>query len=214
MLAKLRSVRPEHLIMLLRGMIWQVLHFRFGAIVLMDRGAQIRLDRRVRLTGLIKLGRHSRMDLRFTAAGNVGPGFSLGDFSIFRASGSSSFTCPRVEVAENVSFGPYCNIGGGFGLSIGADVIGGPYVSIHPEEHGLDPDVPIRAQPVQGTGIAIERDCWLGAKSTILDGSHLEEGTVLAAGAVLTGTRTERMSLYAGLPAKRVRTRHPDGGCS
>ena len=207
MLTKLRHVRPEHLAMLIRGVIWQILHLRFEGVIFLGRGARLRVDRRVRLIGPIKLGHHAMMDLTNTASGSIGPRFSLGDFSIFRASGAPNFICPHVDVAENVSFGPYCNIGGGFGLLIGAEVIAGPYVSIHPEEHGLDPNLPIRAQSVHGQGIVIDRDCWLSAKTTILDGSHLAAGTVLAAGAMLTGQRTDPMSLYGGVPARLLKSR-------
>lgn len=207
MISNFRSVRQEHLAMLLRGLVWQLFNGQFGALVLKGRGARIRVDRRVRLIGLIKVGHYAQLDLRSTAAGSVGPNFSLGDFSILRASGSANFTCSRVHIEKNVSFGPYCNIGGGFGIVIGANVIAGPYVSIHPEEHGMDPSLPIREQDVRGDGIRIDQDCWLGAKSTILDGCHLGKGTVLGAGAVIVGRATEPMSIYVGVPAKFVNFR-------
>ena len=133
--------------------------------------------------------------------------FSLGDFSTMRASGSSVFTCPKIDIGANVSFGPYCNIGGGFGLSIGEGVIAGPYVSIHPEEHGLTSDQPIREQPIHGAGISIGRDCWLSAKSTLLDGTNLAAGTVLGAGAIATGCQTKPNGIYVGAPARFLRMR-------
>jgi acetyltransferase-like isoleucine patch superfamily enzyme len=201
------KVRLEHVFMLLRGLVWQLWTFRFNGVVLKGRGARIRLDRRVRLAGVLKVGSYATLDLRYTEYGRIGHGFSLGDFSIFRASGSPSFTCPRIEIADNVTFGPFCNLGGGFGLRIGRDVIAGPYVSIHPEEHGMSPDHTIRTQQISGKGIAIENDCWLGAKATILDGSHLEEGTVIGAAALVAGIRTAPKSVYVGIPARRVHGR-------
>jgi acetyltransferase-like isoleucine patch superfamily enzyme len=203
----IKNVRLEHLFMLLRGLLWQILRLRFGGIILMGRGASIRLDRSVRLKGIVKIGNYATLDLRFTASASVGPGFSLGDFSIFRASGSSKFTCPSVEVGENVSFGPYCNIGGGFGLFIGPNVIAGPYVSVHPEEHKFSDDQLIRNQSIYGKGIRIEDDCWLGSKSTILDGSCVSAGTVLGAGALVAGVQTDPYGVYVGIPARLVRLR-------
>lgn len=203
----IKKIRLEHLFMLIRGLLWQIFAFQFGAVVLKGRGARIRLDYHVRLKGVVKVGNYSTLDLRYTKRASIGSGFSLGDFSIFRASGSSDFTCPSVEIGENVSFGPYCNIGGGFGLVIGSNVIAGPYVSIHPEEHALFADQPIRNQPVLGTGIRIESDCWLSAKSTILDRSCLDVGTVLGAGALVAGGRTEPYGIYVGVPARLLRRR-------
>ena len=177
--------------MLLRGLVWQLLHMRFEGVLFLGRGARLQVDRRVRLKGWIKVGHHATMNLSQTASGRVGPCFSLGDFSIFRASGAPKFTCPQVEIGENVSFGPYCNIGGGFGLTIGRNVIAGPFVSIHPEGHGLDAYGPIREQPIEGIGIHVGADCWLGAKATLLDGTMLASGTVIGAGTIVPGIRTK-----------------------
>ncbi|WP_308910405.1 acyltransferase [Pseudokordiimonas caeni] len=202
-----RRVRPEHIAMLVRGLIWQVLHLRFDAIILKGRGARIWIDRKVKLQGIVKIGDFAKLDLRYTAKGIIRSGFSLGDYSIFRASGSPAFTCQNVEIDENVTFGPYCNIGGGFGLVIGADVIAGPYVSVHPEEHGLATDRPVREQAIRGRGIRIGNDCWLGAKSTVLDGSDLADGTVLGANTVLAGAQTDANCIYVGIPARFLRQR-------
>jgi acetyltransferase-like isoleucine patch superfamily enzyme len=204
---RLSLLRPEHLAMLLRGALWQLLHLRFGLILLKGRGARIWIDRRVRVRGVLKVGDFAKLDLRYCCSGTIGSRFSLGDYSIMRASGNPAFTCNHVIIGENVSFGPYCNIGGGFGLTIADGVIAGPYVSIHPEEHGLDPDRPIRGQPIHGTGIRIGRDCWLSAKSTLLDGTDLADGTVVGAGAVVTGSKTEPDSIYVGAPARLLRFR-------
>ena len=201
------NIRPEHFVMLLRGLLWQLFRLRFDAIILKGRGARIWVDRRVRLRGIIKVGDFAKLDLRFCSAGAIGPRFSLGDFSVMRASGSPAFTCPHVIIGESVSFGPYCNIGVGFGLTIEDGTIGGPYVSIHPEEHGLELERPIRGQPVHGRGIRIGRNCWLSAKSTLLDGTVLNEGTVLGAGAIVTGSETTPNGIYVGAPARLVRVR-------
>lgn len=193
--------------MLLRGALWQLMHLRFGMILLKGRGAKIWIDKRIHVSGILKIGDFAKLDLRFCGSGAIGPMFSLGEFSIMRASGSASFTCPKIEIGANVSFGPYCNIGGGFGLSIAEGVIAGPYVSIHPEEHGLVSDQPVREQPIHGAGICIGRDCWLSAKSTLLDGTDLAAGTVLGAGAIAAGIHTEANGIYVGVPARFLRLR-------
>ncbi|MBM2294567.1 acyltransferase [Sulfitobacter pseudonitzschiae] len=205
--ARLGNIRNEHVSMLLRGLLWQLMHLRFEGILFKGRGARIWIDRRVRIRGILKVGDFAKLDLRFCISGTIGPNFSLGDFSVMRASGSPDFTCPQFDIGPNVSFGPYCNIGGGFGLAIAGDVIAGPYVSIHPEEHGLGVDRPIRGQSIHGTGIRVGRDCWLSAKATLLDGTNLADGTVLGAGAILVGSRTEPNSIYVGVPARLLRLR-------
>lgn len=52
--------------------------------------------------------------------------------------------------------------------------------------------------------IEIHDGCWIGANSTILPGTIIEKGCVIAAGSVVKGTcKTNR--LYAGVPAKEIR---------
>lgn len=50
--------------------------------------------------------------------------------------------------------------------------------------------------PIRLQGIKIGKDCWIGAKVTILD------GTVLGDGAVLNGKEYPKNSIIGGVPAK------------
>jgi len=44
-----------------------------------------------------------------------------------------------------------------------------------------------------------------------MDNCYIESGSIIAAGAVLTeGTRVEAGSIYAGVPAKKVKTISPE----
>ena len=80
--------------------------------------------------------------------------------------------------------------------------------SMHSENHrASDPDLPIRLQGVTHEGISIGSGCWVGAKSTILDGARIGDGCIVAAGAVVTaGTYPDR-SILGGVPAKVIKSR-------
>jgi maltose O-acetyltransferase len=52
--------------------------------------------------------------------------------------------------------------------------------------------------------IEIGDGCWIGARAVILQGVHVGEGTVIAAGAVVTKD-CEPNSLYAGVPARKIK---------
>ena len=67
--------------------------------------------------------------------------------------------------------------------------------------------VPIRHQGVVRKGIKIGSNCWIGAKSTILDGVVLGDGCIVAAGAVLIEGRYEHNGIYGGVPAKLIKYR-------
>ena len=52
----------------------------------------------------------------------------------------------------------------------------------------------------------IGSDCWIGAKVTILDGTILEDGCIVAAGAVVKG-HFPKYSVIGGVPARIIKTR-------
>jgi len=54
--------------------------------------------------------------------------------------------------------------------------------------------------------VIIEDDVWIGANVTILPGSIIKRGAVIAAGAVVIG-EVESFSIYAGIPAKKIKDR-------
>ncbi len=60
-------------------------------------------------------------------------------------------------------------------------------------------------------GGVIEDDCLIGMGSTILDNAVVGSGSIVAAGAlVLANAKLEPNSLYAGVPAKRIREVSPE----
>lgn len=195
-------------LMLLRGTLYQFCRLQYRGPLLMGRGARVLGLGKLKLGGVAKVGAHATLDARFCEGVQLGRRFSLGDFSIFRASGSPDFTAGPVTVGDNVTFGPYCNIGGGFGVVIGENCVFGPYVSIHPEGHVFaNRSVPIREQGIVGTGIRLGADNWVGAKATVLDGARIGSGCVLGAACVVVAGVYADNGLYVGAPARLLRQR-------
>jgi acetyltransferase-like isoleucine patch superfamily enzyme len=102
--------------------------------------------------------------------------------------------------------GDFCHVGASGGVTIGRGVICGPFVSFHSQEHRYDrADVDIRLQGTTERGIVIGDNVWIGAKATLLDGTCIGAGSIIAAGAVVKGDFPPR-SLVAGVPARRLRS--------
>jgi carbonic anhydrase/acetyltransferase-like protein (isoleucine patch superfamily) len=56
-------------------------------------------------------------------------------------------------------------------------------------------------------GCTIEDNVLIGMGSIIMDNCYIEKNCIIAAGAVvLEGTRVESQSIYAGIPARKVKT--------
>jgi chloramphenicol O-acetyltransferase type B len=49
-------------------------------------------------------------------------------------------------------------------------------------------------------------DVWIGYGSTIMQGVEISNGAIIAAGSVVT-SNVEEYSIYAGVPAKKIRNR-------
>lgn len=60
-------------------------------------------------------------------------------------------------------------------------------------------------------GCTIENNVLIGMGSIVMDNCHVSSNCIIAAGAVLLeGTKTESWSIYAGVPAKKVKTLSPE----
>ena len=57
--------------------------------------------------------------------------------------------------------------------------------------------------------VIIKKDVWIGANAVILKGVTIEEGCVIAAGAVVT-KNTLPYGIYGGVPASRIAERFPE----
>jgi carbonic anhydrase/acetyltransferase-like protein (isoleucine patch superfamily) len=60
-------------------------------------------------------------------------------------------------------------------------------------------------------GCTVEDNVLIGMGAIVMDNCYIESNCIIAAGAVLLeGTRAESWSIYAGVPAKKVKTLSPE----
>lgn len=115
----------------------------------------------------------------------------------------------NVEIGEYVYINSGTVIYSGNGVKIGNNVLIGPSCNIVPANHKFNErNILIRLQGFQPSkrGILIEDDVWLGANVTILDGSIIRKGCVIAANSLING-ETEEYGIYAGNPAVKIKSR-------
>ena len=115
----------------------------------------------------------------------------------------------NVRIGNRSGLGRGCRIYGG--VTIGDNVMLGPYVSTLSENHRVDRlDVPIGWQgttPLQPP--VIEDGAWIGLLALILPGRVIGEGAVVGAGAVVTRD-VPPLAIVGGNPAVVIRTRQPE----
>lgn len=106
---------------------------------------------------------------------------------------------------SSINRGSVINCGGG--VTIGNNVLIGPNVTIYSQNHSyIDKKVLIKEQGYDKSPVLIEDDSWVAASCIILPGVKIAQGTVIAAGSVVTKS-TEPYSVYAGVPAKKISER-------
>ena len=112
-----------------------------------------------------------------------------------------------IRVGRDCFIGEANVIRGQGGVTIGNDVYTGPLVQILAVNHVYsDPDTPIREQGITAQGITIEDDVWLAAGVIVLDGVRIGRGSVIGAGAVVTGD-IPPYGIAVGSPAHVVKDR-------
>ncbi len=135
-----------------------------------------------------------------------GNNVKIGAFSRIIAATSFNQIGEFIRIGNNVGIGEFSYLGGGGGLEIGSDCIIGQYFSCHPENHNFkNNDQLIRLQGVSRKGIRVGKNCWIGAKVTILDNVKIGNNCVIAAGAVVNKSFPPN-SVVGGVPARILKT--------
>ena len=89
-------------------------------------------------------------------------------------------------------------------VAIGNHTMLGEYVSIHDNDHCMDPsDVPIAERGYVSDVLEIGPNCWVGARAVLVRGGGMQENCVLGAGAVLTH-KLSMGTVATGVPARPI----------
>ena len=159
----------------------------------------------------IKFGKWVQLEdqVRVSALGTqmliFGDNVKIGAFSRVIVSTSFNQIGAFIQIGNNVGIGEFSYLGGGGGLEIGDDCIIGQYFSCHPENHNFSKTHQlIRLQGVTRKGIRIGKNCWIGAKVTILDGVEIGDNCVIAAGSVVNKSIPSN-SVVGGVPARIIK---------
>lgn len=168
----------------------------------------IKCSSKIKFGKNFSVGRNSFIDALSKEGLKCGNNVSMGFHTHIELTGSMKCIGKGIKIGNNVGLGSHGHYGSGVGgLEIGDDTIIGNYVSFHPENHIFsDLNCPIRLQGVNGVGIRVGKNCWIGAKATFLDGSSIGNGCIVAAGSVVKDNFPDN-SIIGGVPAKIIKSR-------
>jgi maltose O-acetyltransferase len=110
-----------------------------------------------------------------------------------------------IEIGDYVSIAAFVNIWGHGGVKIGDRSLIASHVEITSLTHNYNYKI-MRFAPIISKSVIIENDVWIGANSVIFPGVRIGEGSVIAAGSIVT-KNIPPYSIAFGAPAKVEFTR-------
>lgn len=198
---------------LLRIMWVKSVQMLYGMVVMrrlrcfVSPNSSIKCVSKIKTKGFLMIARGCVVDALSTDGVVFGNGVSVGYGTSIECTGTIRHIGKGMTVGDNVGLGVKCHYGCAGGIEIGDNTIVGIYVTMHSENHVFSElGKPIREQGVSHKGIKVGRNCWIGAKVTILDGAIIGDGCVIAAGAVVRGTFPDNC-VIGGVPAKILKYR-------
>jgi acetyltransferase-like isoleucine patch superfamily enzyme len=187
----------------IRSVVYRLI-MRFEGTVAIENGVRIRFADRIRLARGVYLDEGAYLH----ACPN---GISIGENTIvmhhaeLHVYNFRNLPNAAIRIGRDSLVGEFCIIRGPGGVSIGDRTYLSPGVHIYSSNHVVsDPDRPFVDQGVTTEGVMIGDDCWIGAQAIILDGVTIGNGSVVAAGAVVT-TDVPAHTMVAGAPARVIR---------
>jgi acetyltransferase-like isoleucine patch superfamily enzyme len=141
----------------------------------------------------------TRSEVELSPNLKIGENTTIGSFTKIKASDG------LLKIGKNVSISEGCDISSGEkGITIGDDCMLGPHVNIIGNNYRYDNlEVPIREQGTTSKGVVIKSNVWIGAGSTILDGSHIGSGVIIAPNS-LVSLKIPDNAIVQGNPAKVI----------
>ncbi len=112
----------------------------------------------------------------------------------------------KIEIGNNVFFNYGCQLNSAGGIQIDDNVLIGPGVTILSASHDIRRDQIMRFGSAILKQVHVEKDVWLGARCVVTPGVIIGEGSVVAAGAVVT-KNVPPYKVVGGVPAIIIKDR-------
>jgi acetyltransferase-like isoleucine patch superfamily enzyme len=190
----------------LRGVAYRSVLEQVGSGCFIEKDVRLQVPRRISLGHRVMVGEGCFLDAH-SLQGRIVLG---DDVWLSRGCYVVAYRDGEVRIDEQTYVGHRCLFYGHGGIHIGRDVLLANDVQLICGNHTFARrDLPIRAQPTEERPIVIEDDVWLGASAIVLGGVTVGQGSVVAAGAVVTHSLPP-YSIARGVPAQIVGTRGED----
>lgn len=207
LITMLCTAMPGALGVLLRKSLFPFLLGSSGRNVVFGRNVTIRHGHKIHLGDNVVIDDNVVLD----AKGSANEGIRIGSHVILSRHAVLSCKDGNLSIGDNVTVGMNTLMH----ACAGSDVVIGEYTIIAAFVYiiGGGPyrtdrlDIPMKQQGIVAKGgVQIERDVWIGSSVQILDGVRVGQGSILAAGAVVTKS-VDEYAIVGGVPARFIKSR-------
>jgi len=140
-----------------------------------------------------------KAEVEFSPTIKLGQGVTIGSFAKIKATQGLLLIGKHTGIATSCFFAADTG-----GIVIGEDCLFGPHVNMMSSSYNLDRiDQPFHQQGTNSRGVRIGNNVWVGAGTTILDGTILGDNTVVTANSLLNRRYPPNVILQ-GSPAKII----------
>ncbi len=191
----------------IRGLWLRIFLKKSYGVVFVGRRVVIKHKRHLTLGRSVTLGPNVHINALCKGGIDVGNNVTIKEGCIIEGYGVLRNIGECLKIGNNVGISQHCFIAIRGRISIGNDTILGPNVSIFSENHIADSvEIPIVSQGERRDDVTIGNGVWIGTRSVILAGVKIGDGSIVAAGAVVTKD-VEPYTVVGGVPAKLIKER-------
>lgn len=187
--------------------------FLFVALIVHDLYTYVRAaGRRAQLRSQgVRISRSTVVSVGHGCNFQMGSGTSVGTGTLLIVASDSMLgaTAAVLKVGKNTAINEYCNIrASGCTIDIGDNCLFGQFATVIGSNHGIAAASLIREQAwdTEKCGVTIGDDVWVGSHAVVLPGVTINQGAIIAAGAVVVAD-VPAYEIWGGVPAKKISTR-------
>jgi acetyltransferase-like isoleucine patch superfamily enzyme len=197
----------EKFIQFLRGLLLKLFFKKSKGILFLGKNVRIKHKNLISVGRTIFIGDNVEINALSKRGIVFGDNVSIHRGTIIDCTGGIRSIGECLKIGNSVGFSPNCFIQVRGEVTIGDNVIFGPFVKIFSESHNFSKiDIPITSQGETRKGVNIESGVWVGSSAIILDGVTIGENAIIAAGS-LVNNDVPANSIVAGIPAKIIKNR-------
>lgn len=195
---------PGALGIVMRQKLYKFLFKSCGKGLVIGKNVNIRCPNRIRVGDNVVVGNNCTLD----AKGTNGSGIEIEDGVFIGESSIISTADGSIRIGTQSNISSFCRIATLTSINIGKKVLIAAYCYICGGGHKHDrSDIPIMDQPNYTKGSQdIGNGCWIGTRTTVLDGVSIGPDTIIGAHSLVTA-EIPAMSIALGSPAKVLKKR-------